>query len=501
MTIAELLAKLKIQPDQKSFDAADKLLGGIKSALIGLAAFASVKFFAGLVGDTVEAGGHIDDLAQSTGQTREELQELAFAGDQAGMTIDDTGAIVTKLSKNMYEAANGNKAMADTFRKAGISVKDAEGKLRPAADVLEDIGDKVASMPDGTEKTALAMELLGKSGTKAIPLLNAGGEGIRKYREEAHELGAVMSEETVKALDEFGDEQAKVKAALGGLRNTVVAELLPVMKEMVGNLLTWVKANRQIIAQKLKTVLEGIIFAVRIFASIIGKAVEVVGFLGNHLGILVAAIFAVVAALVIFKYESIAAALASAAAWALAALPIIIIAAGIFALILLLQDLYSWITGGDSVLKDFFNAFKEWIYDHTVGLIDDLRQKFIEFYEWVEKKVKGAFNAVFGSVNISSDFLARAQEAERRGLSGDAAQAFVNDPNALKTPATMPIPASATAAAAANNAVATNVGGVTIQVTPPAGANAKEVAEETKTAFDAFMQGYLRSAKAGTGVK
>lgn len=503
MTIAELFAKLKIQPDAKSFDAADKAIGAVKTALGVLAAAAGVRFFAGLIQDTTTLGGKLNDMSVASATNVETLQELGYAAVQNGSSLEGVNTTLTKLGQNLYEAANGNKAMAEGFARAGIKVKDAEGKLRPAADVLGDIADRLASIPE-EERAGVAMELLGKSGKELIPTLAGGSEALEAMKKEARELGAVISEDGVKALDDFGDEQDKVKAALGGLRNTVVAELLPTLKEMVSDLLAWVKANRQIIAQKLKFVLEGIVGALKVFAKIVGTTVSLVEWLGNHMGVLAAGILAVAAALVIFQGASIAAALASAAAWIWAALPIAIVALGLFAIILILQDLYSWFSGGDSVLKDFFGLFKTWIaekltwlWDHTIGYLIDAFSKFIDWVvekiEWVWDKIKGVGDAIAGFFTEGGvmEIAGRFEEGTKQGLTGQALEDFVQT-GALQAP-TITIPESG----GATSIQATT----TIQVTPPPGSDPKAIADATKKAFDEHMAATLRQAKAGTGGK
>lgn len=430
MTIAELFAKLTIKPDKRSFDAADKAIGFLKSALLGLVAVQTGRFFAGMVNETVEMGGKIDDLAQSTGQTREALQELAFAGDQSGMSFDDTAGLIVKLSKNLYEAAHGNKEMAKSFGRAGIAVRDAQGNLRPAADVLEDIADHVSSMPDGTKKTAVAMELLGKSGAHAIPLLNAGGDGIRAMRDEAHELGAVMSEDTVKSLDEFGDESAKVKTALTGLKNDAVTALLPTLKEMVAGLMEWIKANREVLKQKLQSVFRLLAVGIKVFAKAIGVVITVLDFMGRHLDVVAVAVLALVTAIGLFKMASIAAAIQSGIAWALSVLPILLLAAAIAAVILIVEDLYQWFTGGDSVLKDLWESAKKYLTWDNIA--EKIKEVFKSALEGIKDLAKSAWDAITGDgggVLSDQDGIARLMEAKRLGLEGEDMERFISDDN------------------------------------------------------------------------
>ena len=58
------------------------------------------------------------------------------------------------------------------------------------------MADKFKAMPDGTKKTALAMDILGKSGKDLIPLLNSGSEGLGEMLAEADSLGITLSTET-----------------------------------------------------------------------------------------------------------------------------------------------------------------------------------------------------------------------------------------------------------------------------------------------------------------
>lgn len=501
MTIAELIAKLTIKPDKKSFDAADKLLSGLKTMLLAVAAVKTGQFFTGMVQDTVELGGHIDDLAQASGQTREDLQELAYAGDQAGMALDETGALVTKLSKNMYDAAHGNKEMAKTFARSGIAIRDANGELRPSADVLEDISDVISEMPDGTEKTALAMELLGKSGSKAIPLLNSN---IREMRKEARELGAVMSEDTVKSLDEFGDEQAKVKTLLIGLRNDAVAALLPTLKQMVAGVIAWVKANREVIKQKLQAVIGFLISGMKLLAKGVSIVLKIMEFLGRHIEAVEVAVVSLVAAIGIYKVASIAAAVASGLAWAAANIPLILLAVFIAGLILLVEDVVTAFRGGKSVIAEFFNkkvgsdfvetmtrvagatkaAFVA-VFDYLRAQIDNLIAKGEALGAWLHEMIHGTPE---GNVAINEQYR-RMTGVDMPGYGGIDSVAEAPDPVRMNPIAGLPAPS------------VTN-GGNTFQAKIEingANASADGIAQSVTTALENFWSGQMRKASVQSG--
>jgi hypothetical protein len=435
--VADLFARLSLKPDKRSFDQANRMLGFVKKALVGIAAFASVRWLGGLIQDTVALGSAIADMSQRIGVPAEALQQLGFAASQSGSSMEDLGTSLGKLARNMDAAKRGSKEQADAFRAAGVRYKDAAGELRPVEDVFADLADRFATMPDGAEKSALAMRVFGKSGMSMIPLLNEGSAGIAELRKEFVELGGQIDGKTAGELEAFGDEQDKVKVALAGLRNEMVKELLPTLRELTADLLAWVKANRKIIAQKLAFVIKVLIGVLRILAKVVGIVVGALQWFGEHIGVTVALLSSLGAALLIFQRASVMAAMKSAAAWALSLLPFILLAAAIFAVILIVQDLWSWITGGDSVIKDLWQAFKTWIAEGITGLLTGAINGWVDMFQGFSDTVLGIFESigdaaasvldtVFGGPNML-DLINLRKEGAALGLRGAELDKYVAD--------------------------------------------------------------------------
>lgn len=414
LQIADLFAKLSIRPDKKSFAIADKLMGSVKTALAGFLAYKTVTFFEGMIADTAELGSKFVDLSQQVGVPIEPLQQLGYAAQLSGSSLDGMAVGLKKLSLNIYGATKGGEAQIETFRALGVAYKDAAGHARPTEDVLSDLADHFKSMPDGTEKTALAMKALGKSGAELIPLLNEGGDGIAKLRQEFVDLGGQIDEETAKSLEEFGDQTDKVKTALIGVRNDAVKAILPELKKMATTLIAWIKANRTLIKQKLAAVMHGIVFALKALGRIIGTVVRVVSWFHDHLGLLAVILGSVAAAFVILQAAAIGAAIASAAAWVLAALPLVLIAALIGALILIVEDLWTWFRGGESV----FGKLHEWAVDMFVDAIEFWADAFKDFFGWLLDKIDWLLDKI-GAIPRAIKKAAGAVSSYLTGENGD----------------------------------------------------------------------------------
>lgn len=169
--------------------------------------------------------------AQKFGVPIEQLSRLKYAGDMSGVSMETLGISLGQLSKKM-QAAMGGGAAAKMFEDLGISVKDAAGNMRSTEDVLGQFSDVLAKMPDGPAKTALAMQVLGKSGAEIIPMLNGGSESLRQMAIEAEAMGLVIDEKTGKAAENFNDNLSRLKGTLTGLVMQLTAALAPALEKI-----------------------------------------------------------------------------------------------------------------------------------------------------------------------------------------------------------------------------------------------------------------------------
>jgi hypothetical protein len=185
-------------------------LGGVGAALgAGLSALQ--------VANVLQVADQLDDLSEKTGISVEQLSALRFAGEAVGTELTSLTTGVRELSKRMADAAGGGKATSEAFRAIGVEVKNADGSLRSADEVLLDVADRFAQYEDGAAKAALAQELFGKSGADMIPFLNQGKQGIEGLRREAEQLGVIYSGDLAKASAEFNDNLVKLRAAAEGV--------------------------------------------------------------------------------------------------------------------------------------------------------------------------------------------------------------------------------------------------------------------------------------------
>jgi lambda family phage tail tape measure protein len=195
---------------------------GLSGAMGALAPLASIAGLVGLTKGALDAGDKMFDLAQKTGVSVEALARFKKAASTSGTDIDSVSKALVKLSKGMLDASTGNAAASAAFKALGVSITDASGQLKSSDDVMLQVANRFAAMPDGVAKTALALKLFGKAGADMIPLLNMGGQAIDK-------LSVKMTTAFAQKADEYSDKLTALSGKVGAFGADLLIALLPAL--------------------------------------------------------------------------------------------------------------------------------------------------------------------------------------------------------------------------------------------------------------------------------
>lgn len=190
-------------------------LGGIATKLTGVFAGvftvqAAISFGKALLDDA----DALAKLSDQTGISVEGLQKLQIVGDDAGNTIDDFTAAITKLQDKL---GSGDRSAAKALEKLGLAFEDLEN-LNPENQFLL-IADRLGDIKDQEELVAIGTDLFGKSFANILPSIKRGFDDVR-------DASVGMSKETVKSLDEFGDGLSRLWRNMKGAAGTGFAEAL-----------------------------------------------------------------------------------------------------------------------------------------------------------------------------------------------------------------------------------------------------------------------------------
>jgi hypothetical protein len=374
MVVRELFTLLGLDVDAQSFAKGQLAAEGVMKAL-GLLRDAAVKAAEALketIFGTAEAGDRIKELAERTGVNAQALQRMAYGAKQSGVEMDQLAMAMNFLAKK--------------------GVKDVQGEMLRLA-------DRFSQMPKDGRRAELAMERFGRSGAALVPFLAKGRAEIERLGKEAEEAGLILDEDALGAADRFSDALDALRGSVRGVMYTIGVPLLKALQPLLESLRAWVVQNRKLIATRVTDFLQRLLtvaqwlweVALSPLVSLVGILIDRFQHLGPILGV-------VGAAFGLF--------------WLYTLGPALLAAAAIAAVILLIEDLWTYLEGGDSVIGDLMAGLPgvleaAWariklFFDDTLeaakaiwlgvrlGLVDEfnkaviaVKQVFIDLWRWV----------------------------------------------------------------------------------------------------------------------
>lgn len=315
--VEELFARLGIETDSASWEAAQQFMGAARVGMMAVAAAAGAVGAAigAAVVKTAEYADKTANAAERSGVAVEAFQALQYAAERADVS---TGALEGALR---FAAKRG--------------VKDLEGELRHAADQFE-------RMPDGAAKSALAMKLFGKNGTALIPMLNKGSAGLDAMMAKARDMGFVLSAETQAQAVALKTTLDDLKGYVRGFAYVIAGPFLKPIREALERVLKWIRDHRPQIQRAVEAIGAAVGNAFKYAVQLIEPVVDLLGrFIGWVLGSQVARAVGVLAML----------GAALSAPWAIPLVAVLLLLGA-------LEELWGWVTGErKTLLGDWLGEF------------------------------------------------------------------------------------------------------------------------------------------------
>ncbi len=222
------LKRIQSAADQFSSRVSD----GLKNGLGGLAAFFTAGAITSQVKSVVDQLDRVADAAAKIGESTQTIAELGYAAQLSGSDALELEGALGKLNLKISEGVGGNKEAVKLFAALGVQLTDTDGKVRSTEAVLADLADIFKALPEGPQKSALAVELFSKSGAGLLQFLSQGSDGIKSLREEFVALSGGSIEDAAELAGAFNDQLDKLSVMGQAATMRFGSELLPTLVEV-----------------------------------------------------------------------------------------------------------------------------------------------------------------------------------------------------------------------------------------------------------------------------
>ena len=331
-TVTELVTKFTFEGSLSPLSNFNDELGGsvalLSSMVAGVVAVAGVMNT--FVVMTLAGSDSVGHLSKVTGVAVEDIQELGFVASVSGSSIEAMEGTIDSLSKTIGDAAQKG---SEDFARLGISVRDQSGQVKKADRILFEIAQRFKDLKLSMQEQLGFASSLGIDAS-LIQLMNRSSKEMLTLRKRARDLGVVSQEQQDDIID-FNDSITVLRFGLSAIQKQIAIGLSPTIKEMSEDFTDLLVSNKD-------WIVEGLI-----------KTGDGINALLDAIGRLKFILAGLVATFIILKV----AALGFGTVMGVIFSPIVLITAGIAALLLLVDDLIVAFQGGKSVVRDFFQEF------------------------------------------------------------------------------------------------------------------------------------------------
>lgn len=350
---------------------------------------------AALVGVGMKAITTADDLAtlsQQTGLSTADIQKMQYASELVDVSFEDMTGALTKVKKNMT-------GQPQLWRALGVSVTNANGTVRDAKEVFFETLVALSRIEDETLRDQVAMQVFGKSADQLAGIIDDGGASLRRFGQEAEDMGLILSDKTIGALNDTNDQlsraKAQMSAALLELGATVAQVLAPIIEKIAHGVQKVVAVLQSLTPHQLKTIMiiAGIVAVLGPLLILIGKVVTSIGTLLTFVPMIISSVSTIMTAV-------------SGLITFIAANPVVLIIGVIIAAVIALTVI---IVKNIDTIKAALAAFGQWISN----LFTSIGQGIVNIVQSVVNTVVNLVKSVFGW--ISSLFHAGATVASSFG--------------------------------------------------------------------------------------
>lgn len=206
----------------------------------------------------------VSDLSAAIGVSAQELQKFQYIATMSGSSAEEINGALSILAKNLGQVNSGkNKAIPEMFKQMGVSLYDANGKIKTATELLPEIANCMRSQVNATQKAYIANTLFGKSGQSLIQMLEQGSEGFNELAKEAEQFGIILEDDALDTAGAYDDSMNKLQFSLQGVQYAIANNVLPVLTPLIEDITECISANREWIASSIADVAKDVAEAIK----------------------------------------------------------------------------------------------------------------------------------------------------------------------------------------------------------------------------------------------
>lgn len=254
----------------------------LRAGFIAIAAAASLAGLAAAAGTIalINQVGKYQDLSDKIGDTASNISSLKTASDVTGTSLDTIASASVRLTASLSKTDDESKTVGAAITALGLDFQ--KFKAQSPVEQLQAVAGAMEGFADGSEKTAVAVALFGKSGAELLGFLKEyGGQGLK---------AAYVTEEQAKAADDFSDASARLRSEFQQFLQLSATSIIPVLLQ-VGDVFRTISEEEQstsLATRAVQGAIAGLVTVFQVVATVGANVSFVLKTVGNDLGAIAA---------------------------------------------------------------------------------------------------------------------------------------------------------------------------------------------------------------------
>lgn len=247
--------------------------------------------------DLLDAGLRISAVGKAANLSGQEVAAFNSTMLSAGETPERAATATKNFILALAAGDSATKRQRAAFKALGLDAKEVAVAFTGTADARAEITNRVLEglkAQTAADRSSLTTLLFGKDSLGGIAAITTNIEGYNKALSLATDTQRaassvqdeynVRSKTTANQLQLVKNNVDNAKIALGDALIPVLADLAPMLVEMAQGVAAWLKENRELVTQKVKDFVFGIIEGARELWPLIEKVGVVVAAFASGLG-------------------------------------------------------------------------------------------------------------------------------------------------------------------------------------------------------------------------
>jgi hypothetical protein len=221
---------------KSAMDGLDKLKSysvGVSTVLGGLGSAITVAGFANLISSTISFAAALDDMAEATGASVENLSALSSVAKVGGHDIGTVEAGLMKLSKALHASDEVSKGAGKAIEALGLNLQELRGL--DTAEAMLRIAKAFDQFKEGSGKSAVATAIFKGEAAALLPYL-------KDLAEQTELVGKVTAEQAALA-EQYEKNIKKLTISFGALAKEASFALVPALASVTGEMVAGLQAS------------------------------------------------------------------------------------------------------------------------------------------------------------------------------------------------------------------------------------------------------------------